>query len=73
VQINGQISNVKSVKFGVPQCTILGPILFSIYINDLFELNLDGKALAYADNTALFLKAKNSFDLELAAKSNLIK
>lgn len=39
-------------------------------MNDLFELNLLGKVLTYADDTALFIKAKNSIDCELAAKKD---
>lgn len=63
MRTNGQISNEKSIKFSVPQGTILGPKIFSIYISNLFELNLDGKTLVYADNKTLFLKAKNNHDL----------
>lgn len=49
------------------------PILFWIYIKDLFELNLNDKAIAYADDTAFFFNAKNNFELELVAKCDFIK
>ena len=49
-------SNTKSIKYGVPQGSILGPLLFSIYVNDLNNcLNLE-KCIMYADDTNIFKK-----------------
>ena len=48
VIVDGEISNWKSVLSGVPQGSVLGPILFLIYINDL-EDDISSKVLTFAD------------------------
>ena len=48
--VDGEISNWKSVLSGVPQGSVLGPILFLIYINDL-EDDISSKVLKFADDT----------------------
>ena len=53
VVLNGQFSTWKSVNAGVPQGSILGPLLFLIYINDLTE-GLSSNAKLFADDTSLF-------------------
>ena len=61
VIVDGEISNWKSVLSGVPQGSVLGPMLFLIYINDL-EDDISSKVLKFADDTKLFRKVTNVTD-----------
>ena len=68
--INNCSSNLERVIFGVPQGSILGPLLFSIYVNDLCFL-FNSIPQLYADDTAILLQHKNIIDLEKNTNSML--
>ena len=53
VVVNGSTSNVESVLSGVPQGTVLGPLLFLIYINDI-DQHLTSKIRLFADDSAIY-------------------
>ena len=55
VVIDGEVSSLKSFLSGVPQGSVLGPISFLVYINDLEE-GVAGRILKFADDTKLFTK-----------------
>ena len=61
VSINKTTSSMKNITYGVPQGTVLGPLLFIIYMNDIFKLDIKGKIGSFADDTFLFVKT-NSWD-----------
>lgn len=53
VVIEGQSSEWKNINSGVPQGSVLGPLLFLTYINDITE-NLETDCFCYADDTSLY-------------------
>ena len=53
VVLNGSVSNYYIVESGVHQGSVLGPLLFLIYINDL-ENNIKSNIKFFADDTMIF-------------------
>ena len=54
VVISGHVSYTKSLKSGIPQGSILGPLLFLIYINDI--VNIIGSTInLFSDDTSLYI------------------
>ena len=58
VVINGNASEFKLVEAGVPQGSILGPLLFLVYINDIVR-ELDCNVRLFADDTSLYIVVEN--------------
>ena len=63
----GCSSDVKRVKFGVPQGGIVSPLLFLLYINDIVNCSKTADCVLYADDTNLFLKSTNIANLYFSA------
>ena len=61
--INGCISSSKTIKTGVPQGSILGPLLFLLYINDLPDCLHNTTPCLYADDTQIFASSNDYAEL----------
>ncbi len=59
VVLNGNSSDTKCLEAGVPQGSVLGPLLFLLYINDFCKYVLSDDFM-FADDTSLFKKIRNN-------------
>ena len=62
VELSGVKSSTVKATCGVPQGSILGPLLVLIYVNDL-SAAINNKLLLYADDSAILVSAKNKHDI----------
>lgn len=70
VHVNSTLSNFENINIGIPQGSILGPLLFIIFVNCLpYAVNC--KIVMYADDTTLMCRAKNEVDLQAQLESSL--
>ena len=63
VQISSATSPLLTVNAGVPQGSVLGPLLFLVYVNDIAE-NLLSLVRLFADDSSLFFSATSLKDIE---------
>ena len=71
VMVDGEISSDVFVKSGVPQGTVLGPLMFLIFVNDIGQ-NITSKLRLFADDTLLYREIKSQEDAHLL-QENLTK
>lgn len=71
VKVNEVISEPAGMNVGVPQGSILGPILYLIYVNDLAKLSIHGNIRLFADDTSIFYTQNTTHQNMIAMKRDL--
>ncbi len=73
VTVNGVKSNSLPINIGVPQGSVLGPLLFLIYVNDIAKSvsNSSIVTMLFADDTNIFIESKDPITLMTKAKTTL--
>ena len=71
VNINGVQSDTEPILYGVPRGSVLGPLLFIMYINDLPTVTKYCKVHLYVDDTLLFFESSSVQTIEAALSEDL--
>ena len=64
VSVNGALSDITDVTSGVPQGSVLGPVLFLLYINDI-NGNIKSSIRLFADDSIIYRKISSKTDHEI--------
>ena len=73
VHINGQNSSLCDIVCGVPQGSVLGPLLFLLYVNDLPNISKKLNFFLFADDTNIYLDSFNLYSLQTTVNKELSK
>ena len=70
VDLSGSFSPMSRISCGVPQGSILGPLLFLVYVNDM-PAAVTNKLLLYADDSGILVSAKSKQEIEVLLSHDL--
>ena len=73
LKISNSFSEYHLIKYGVPQGSILGPVLFNIFLCDLFLIVDDIDIASYADDNTPYCTSNIRDDVKVTLKAALIK
>ena len=71
VTYSGSQSSQHLIKYGVPQGSILGPLLFLIYVNNLCIVCKNNEPVLFADDTNLFSSGSGAISLQDRVNNDL--
>ena len=71
VKINNDFSSFIDINRGVPQGSILGPLLFIVFINDFCKLNLNATMVTYADDSVLLYSCTDAASLKYQIEQDM--